>query len=90
MRLEFFPDRPVNQFPGGLKDENSVVISDEFTGSVNYLMGLAEAAGSGGVFYTHRMRIENLSGIYHGWPGKEWGGPQRGTCCNKIAERVFT
>jgi hypothetical protein len=47
------PDRPVNQFPGWLKDENSVVISDEFTGSVDDLMGLAGAAGSGTVFDTH-------------------------------------
>jgi hypothetical protein len=47
------PDRPVNQFPGWLKDENSVVISDEFTGSVDYLMGLAGAARSGAELDTH-------------------------------------
>jgi hypothetical protein len=52
-RMEFFPDRPVNQFPGRLEDENSVVSSDEFTGSVDYLMGLAGAAGSGAIFDTH-------------------------------------
>jgi hypothetical protein len=52
-RLEFLPDRPVNQFPGRLKDKNSAVILDEFTGSVDYLMGLAGAAGSGTVFDTH-------------------------------------
>jgi hypothetical protein len=51
--LEFFPDRPVNQFPGWLKDENSVVISDEVAGSVDYLTGLAGAARSGTVFDTH-------------------------------------
>jgi hypothetical protein len=52
-RPDFFPDRPVYQFPGWLKDKDSVVISDEFTGSVDYLMGLAGAARSGTVFDTH-------------------------------------
>ena len=63
-RLEFFPDCPVNQFPGRLEDENSVVISDEFTGSVDYLMGFAGAARSGTVFDTHWEPIDDLSGIY--------------------------
>jgi hypothetical protein len=71
-RLEFFPDRPVNQFPGWLKDKNSVVISDEFTGSVDCLMGLAGAAGSGAVFDTHRIPIENLFRyLSRCWLGKE-------------------
>jgi hypothetical protein len=71
------PDRPVNQFPGWLKDENSVVISDEFTGSVDDLMGLAGAAGSGGVLYAHRIPIENLSDIYRLSSRKEWAAPER-------------
>jgi hypothetical protein len=76
--LEFFPDRPVNQFPGWLKDKNSVFISDEFTGSVDDLMGLAGAARGGGVFYAHRIPIESLSDIYRlSW--RKEVGPQNGT-----------
>ena len=52
-RQDFFPDRPVNQFPGRLKDQNSVVISDEFAGLLDYLMGLAGAARGGTVFDMH-------------------------------------
>jgi hypothetical protein len=46
-------DRPLNQFPGRLEDENSVVILDEFTGSVDCQMGLAGAARSGAELDTH-------------------------------------
>jgi hypothetical protein len=77
-RPEFFPDRPVNQFPGWLKDKNSVVISGEFTGSVDYLMGLAGAAESGAVSNTHCMPIDDLFGIYHLLSDKWYRVPSRG------------
>lgn len=50
--LQFVLDRSVNQFSGRLEDENPVLFSDEFAGSLNYLFRLAGAAGSGTVFDT--------------------------------------
>ena len=71
-------NRPLNQFPGRLEDENSVVISDEVTGSVDYLMGLAGAAGSGTVFDTHGIPIDDLFGIYHFLSDKWYRVPSQG------------
>lgn len=36
---QFVSDGFVNQFSGWLKDQDSMVISGEFTGSIDYLMG---------------------------------------------------
>jgi hypothetical protein len=52
-RRHFLSDRPVDQFPGRLKDDNPLSGTSEFTGSVDDLIGFAGSAGSGGVFDTH-------------------------------------
>ena len=75
--LQFLVDGSINQISGWLEDENSVVISDEVTGSVNYLMGLAGAAGSGTVFDTHGIPIDDLFGIYHLLSDKWYRVPSR-------------
>jgi hypothetical protein len=51
--LQFLVDGSINQLSAWLEDENPVEFSDEFTGSVDYLMGLAGAAESGAELDTH-------------------------------------
>jgi hypothetical protein len=74
---QFVPNGFFDEFFRGLKDEHPFSGAGEFTGSVDYLMGLAGAAGSGGVLYAHRIPIENLSDIYRLSSRKEWAAPER-------------
>jgi predicted restriction endonuclease len=48
----------LDEFFRGLEDENTFSGAGEFTGSVDYLMCLAGAAGSGAVFDKHGIPIE--------------------------------